>query len=128
MQRSCLPYSNAGTVHRRFPFREVSVALFGLVFFSAVASSDNCEGWGTADYFSTASLPAVSACLEAGTDPNFRDETGLTALHAALQQSLDLDVLRTLLGYGANLSDLTASGWEAQNSMGSTLMESRGTG
>ena len=111
MQRGCLTDPNAGSVHRKSPFRAVWVALFGLLFSSAAASSSDCEGWGTADYFSEASLPAVSACLEAGADPNFRDETELSALHASLRQSLDREVTRVLLDHGADLAQLTDSGW-----------------
>ena len=111
MQRIRLTVANAGSGLRESTFRAVWVSLLALLFSSAFASADDCKGWGTAGYFSEASLSAVSACLKAGADPNFRDESGLTALHASLRYSLDPAVARVLLENGADLAPVTDSGW-----------------
>ena len=111
MLRSQLTGAIARSGLRRSPFRSALVSLLGLLFFSASASSDDCEGWGGAAYFAQASLSAVSACLQAGANPNFRDESGLTALHASLRNSRDPAVVRKLLDSGADLAPVTDSGW-----------------
>ena len=62
----------------------------------------SCEEWNTGEYFETATVEAVTACLAAGADPEARDERGYTPLHRAAQYNENPAVIEILLAAGAD--------------------------
>ena len=63
----------------------------------------SCKGWNTEEYFKTATLEEVTVCLDAGIDLEARDDSGLTPLHRAVQDTENPDVIKSLINAGANL-------------------------
>ena len=66
------------------------------------AAAQSCQGWNTEEFFETATVDEVRACLSDGEDPNEQDTKGLTALHRAARDTADPAVIEALLGAGAN--------------------------
>ena len=62
----------------------------------------NCRGWDTEEYFKTATVEEVRACLETGIDAKAKDESGMTPLHRAVRYSENGDVIAALLNAGAD--------------------------
>ena len=77
--------------------------LFLLGFFTQAQAAENCNGWGTEEYFKTATLEGVTACLDAGVDLNARDDLDTTPLHRAAQHTENVDVIKALLNAGADI-------------------------
>ena len=69
---------------------------------TAAAAAGSCEGWNTVEFFASATVEEVTACLRAGRDPNRPDRQGLTALHRAARETGDPAVIEALLEAGAN--------------------------
>ncbi len=44
----------------------------------------DCADWNTGAFFEVAEVSNVTRCLQAGMDPQARDESGLTPLHTAV--------------------------------------------
>ena len=80
----------------------VSVFLGG---FAVVAAqrTPSCEEWNTKEYFQTATVENVTACLDAGADPKVRDYDGDTPLNKAAGYNENPAVSEVLLAAGANL-------------------------
>ena len=74
------------------------------------AAAQSCPGWNTEQFFATATLDQVKACLSTGEDPNEADTQGLTALHRAARDTSDPAVLATLLDAGANTRAYSIAG------------------
>lgn len=62
--------------------------------------ADPCAGWPAASFFNTSS--ALQACLDAGGDPNARDDEGRTPLHKAATAQ-NAEAIRALLAAGARM-------------------------
>ena len=72
-----------------------------LALMNKVQMAVSCRGWDTEEYFKTATLEEVTACLDTGVDLNERNDAGATPLHRAAQNTEDLDVIKALLNAGA---------------------------
>ena len=62
-----------------------------------------CDGWNTEEFFETATVDVVTACLAAGADVAARDDDGFTPLHRAALSSEHPTVIEALLVAGADL-------------------------
>ena len=98
--------AGVSVIRFRYKAREV-IAVCGLSFV-VVASSPSeaagCEGWNTEEYFQTATVDDVTACLGVRADPSARDERGMTPLHWAAFGNENPAVISTLLDAGADPS------------------------
>ena len=74
----------------------------------AAAAADSCQGWNTAEFFETATVEDVRACLEAEADVNAQGERGRTPLHHAAWLSSPA-VVEALLAAGADLEGRSES-------------------
>ncbi len=63
----------------------------------------DCEDWTSEHFFASATVEVVVACLNAGADPNARNETGATALHLAARFNPSAAVVEALIEAGADL-------------------------
>ena len=70
----------------------------------ATTAAAGCELWNTEQYFKSASLENVKACLEAGADVAASTEDGHTPLHMAAQYNEDPAIVQALLAAGADLN------------------------
>ena len=77
--------------------------LFLLGFFTQAQTTDSCKGWDAEEYFKTATLEGVTACLDTGVDLNARGDLGVTPLHRAARYTENPDVIKALLSAGAEL-------------------------
>ena len=85
--------------------------LFLLGFFTQAQAAENCNGWGTEEYFKTATLEGVTACLDAGVDPNAWQKGDRTPLHNAVANSENLDVIKALINAGADPNAREKDDW-----------------
>ncbi len=83
--------------------REGQHYLEALALMNKVQMAVSCKGWDTEEYFKTATIEEVTACLDTGVDLNERDDAGATPLHRAAQNTEDLDVVKALIDAGAGL-------------------------
>ncbi len=67
------------------------------------AVAGDCGDWTSEQFFARATVEVVVACLNAGADPNARDETGATALHLAARFNPSAAVVEALIEAGADL-------------------------
>ena len=83
------------------------LVLFPLLMVPLTAKAPNCHHWNTKDYFRTATVEGVKACLEAGADPTARAGFEYTPLHHASAYNENPEVIEVLLAAGAdpNASD-----------------------
>ena len=68
------------------------------------SAATDCEEWNTEEFFQTATVEQVTACLAAGADVHMRGEYGLTPLHFAAAFSENPTVIETLLAAGADVN------------------------
>ena len=73
-----------------------------LALMNKVQTAVSCKGWDTVDYFKTATLEEVTACLDTGVNLEVRDNAGLTPLHRAAKNTENLDVIKVLINAGAD--------------------------
>ena len=78
----------------------------------AAQATPSCEEWNTKEYFQTATVENVTACLDAGADPMARNENSITPLHYAARYNENSAVVQVLLAAGADL--------EARDTYGNT--------
>ena len=82
----------------------------------AAQTAPNCEEWNTREFFETATVEDVTACLDAGADPIARDGRWReTALHMAAWASTEPLVIEILLEAGADV--------DAQDELGKTPLQ-----
>ena len=82
---------------------------FGLA--ATLHAQADCADWNTGAFFEAAEISDVTRCLQAGADPEAREENGYTPLHVAATFG-NAEVIAVLAGAGANL--------EARDEMGIT--------
>jgi ankyrin repeat protein len=73
-------------------------------------------GWPLAEACGDIRPRAVQLLLDAGADPNLRDEFGVTALHIASgvsYQNEGVSILEMLLSHGADVNAVTRDSWTA---------------
>ena len=83
------------------PIISLVVATVAVVFVAPVQAQINCDNWNTGDFFNAIEISDVTRCLQAGADPNARDENGLTPLHFAARYGTT-EAVPILLDAGAN--------------------------
>ena len=66
------------------------------------AQAPNCKQWNTDEYFKTATVENVTACLVAGADVNALGEHAVTPLHFAAGYTENPAVIEALLKAGAD--------------------------
>ena len=87
----------------RTMIRSVLVSvLLGFLTVVAAQRTPSCEEWNTEEYFQTATVEDVTACLDAGADPKVRAKYGRTPLHQAARNNNNPAVLEVLLAAGAD--------------------------
>lgn len=79
-------------------------AIFALGLFGVTATAEaaDCAKWNTQMFFERATVNYVVACLNAGADPNARNEIGTTPLHQAALFSGNVEIITALLNAGAD--------------------------
>ena len=89
----------------RTMIRSVLVSvLLGFLTVVAAQRTPSCEEeWNTKEYFQTATVEDVTACLDAGADLEARDLVQSTPLHEAAEHNENPAVLKALLAAGADL-------------------------
>ena len=70
----------------------------------------DCADWNTEAFDEVATVSDVTRCLEAGADPNARDEWGMTPLYRAAGFGGNAEVIEALAAAGANLEARDESG------------------
>ena len=82
------------------------------------SAQESCDDWNTRNFFIDATAEIVTACLEAGADPNaISDDTwwpqnrGNTPLHFASAYSWDRTVITVLVASGADVEARNRRGW-----------------
>ena len=96
----------------RTMIRSVLVSvLLGFLTVVAAQRTPSCEEWNTEEYFQTATVEDVTACLDAGADPKVRDAADNTPLHWAAAHNENPMVIEALLAAGAELEARPDSGY-----------------
>ena len=90
-------------------YRFKKVTADGLVTFlllaglpSTAVAAENCAGWNTSEFFESATVALVTACVSAGADVNEQNQYGLTPLQHAAGLD-DPAVAEVLLAAGADV-------------------------
>ena len=94
--------------------KEVQYYAEMLELMTKVQAVARCEGWESEEYFESAPLEEVMACLDTGVDLEDRDERDRTPLHRAAAHANDPSVVGALLSAGARTT--------AQDGIGRTAL------
>ncbi len=76
----------------------------------AAQAAPNCEEWNTREFFQTATVENVTACLTAGADVAARDDNAITPLVWAAFGNPNPAVIEALLTAGAEVDARTNGG------------------
>ena len=74
-----------------------------LELMNTVQAAASCKGWNAEEYFETATLEQVTACLDTGVDLEAQNDPDGTPLHRAASRTENLAVIEALLLAGADL-------------------------
>ena len=85
---------------------------------AATPAAGACDNWNTEEFFETATVEEVTACLAAGADTAAQDRYGRTPLHQAARYNESPAVVDALLAAGADI--------KAQNGFGDTPLHRGG--
>ena len=66
----------------------------------------DCKKWNSKKFFRKATVEDVTACINAGADPNARNSDNETPLHRAAKYSRNAEVFKALIAAGADLMAL----------------------
>ena len=93
--------------------KHIAAASLCLILWTSPGIAASCENWSTVEFFETATVEEVTACLRAGADPNVRvNGFGDTPLHRLAAKSSNPGLFQGLLKAGADPN--------TQNEYGST--------
>ena len=84
------------------PIAALAVAAIAGVLTAPVHAQVDCADWNTKAFFEASEASEVTRCLQAGADPNARDERGWTPLHHAARYNANPAVIAVLLEAGAD--------------------------
>ena len=97
----------------RTMIRSVLVSvLLGFLTVVAAQRTPSCEEWNTKEYFQTATVENVTACLDAGADVAAKTVDGHTPLHRAAEYNENPAIVQALLASGADLKAKVTGGNE----------------
>ncbi len=85
--------------------REGQHYLEALALMNKIQTAVSCKGWDTEEYFKTATLEEVTACLDTGIDLKAQNYSGVTPLHRAAQDTENQDVIKALIDAVADLEE-----------------------
>ena len=74
-----------------------------LELMNRVQMAVSCSGWDTEEYFKTATVEEMTACLDRGIGVKVKDDSGVTPLHRAAKYSGKPEVMKAVLDAGAEL-------------------------
>jgi ankyrin repeat protein len=108
-------------------FRTTLIAA-AFVTFGMPALAADCADWNKREFFKTAFVDEVAACLEAGADSNARDEFGQTPLHLAAKSNESPAIIEALIAAGADINardkyGQTSLHWAAKYSENPAVIE-----
>ena len=84
------------------PMAALAVTAIVGVLAAPVQAQVDCADWNNPFFFDEAEAPDITRCLQAGVDPNARDEDGWTPLLNAASFTANPAVIVTLLDAGAD--------------------------
>ena len=88
----------------------IAAAAIGLCAAMAASADTACDAWNTSEFFQAVDLADVGRCLEAGANPNARDDKGGTPLQLAATYNKNLAIIAALLEAGADVNGSNAGG------------------
>ena len=105
--------------------REGQYYVEALELMNRVQMAVSCRGWDTEEYFKTATLEEVTACLATGVDLEARRDSGVMPLHRAAKNTLNPAVVKALVDAGANL-EARGQRWQHRLAYGGRVQRESG--